>query len=198
MTEWLIWTDLNEDQPPIHNPLCSQGPAGTTSRRPSEEERFHPRYRPEMSSACPSPPPAPSSFGLVSGPCTGLSHGGSVVLAMLRCLLTTSKWTSSVIIFCFLAALSLFLGNSFFVFSMDRGDLGGRENTHTLHVTWKTYTHQAITDRLWNWKLRHGHLFFVGWLQTGQQQTLIKSLTHAYLAFYWLLWCLAAQLSLPA
>lgn len=113
---------------------------GTTSRGPSEEERFHPHYHPEISSACPSPPPAASSFELVSAPCTGLSHGGSVVLAMLRCLLTTSKWTYSVIIFCFLAALSLFLGNSFFVFSMDRGVLGGRENKHTLHVPWKTDT----------------------------------------------------------
>lgn len=85
-------------------------------------------------------PPSPSFlfFVFFSSPYTGLPHGSSVVLGTLGCLLTPPKWTSSVTIFGFLAALSSFLGNSFF-FSMDgeTGAPGGGVGGNTVaHCMW--------------------------------------------------------------
>lgn len=143
-----------EDQPPTRYALCSQRPELSLGV-PFWMGTFSPTSSPGDIFSLSPPSPSFLFFVFFSSPYTGLSHGSSVVLGMLRCLLTPPKWTSSVIIFGFLAALSSFLGSSFFFFfSMDGGDrgTGGRgrgQHSYTLRVTRKTDTHQAITNRLW-------------------------------------------------
>lgn len=168
---------LTEDQPPTRQPFVLSG-SRTISRSAFLNGNVFTNviaWRHLQPVLPPSPLPLSSFFFFVffSSPCAGLSHGGSVALGMLRCLLTPSKWTSSVIILGFLAALSSFSGNSFFLFSTDGGDRGWGQHNDTLRVTRKTDTYtpgnhrQALKEDR-SLDTGHARLLFVESLQTEQ------------------------------